>query len=72
MPSTHERARSNLLADQAMRGLGLSCEDRLVQAQIDGREQAPVSRHLIARREQREVADDDLLDTHGAHGSRRA
>ncbi len=66
-PLHDERPGANLLANGAPRGLRLAGEDRLVEPQIGGREQLPVGRDLIARLEQRDILDEDVLDGHRPH-----
>ena len=61
-PLDHERPRANLLTDGAPGRLRLAGQDRLVEPQVGGGQDRPVGDHLIARREQHDVVDDDLLD----------
>src|ERR1022692_356146 len=61
-PLAHERTRTQLIADTVANRLGLAAQDRLIRAQIAGRQHPPIGDDLIARLDDDEIADHHLLD----------
>src|ERR1022692_3132048 len=61
-PLAHERTRTQLIADTVANRLGLAAQDRLVHAQIAGRQHPPIGDELIARLDDDEITQHHPLD----------